>query len=113
MTATGTFETRRKPLRHWAEHSHGYRVVRDGKKLGFVQDVILGHDEVEGALVVRGGRFGRSLMLVPLGDVVDCDPHTWRIVVRESSHRPDPSLLAEWRRRRAEVLKEESASWSH
>jgi len=112
MTATAPVETRPEPVRHWAEHSHGYRVARDGRKLGFVQDVIPGHGGVDGALVVRGGLFGRRLLLVPLGDVVDFDPHAWRVVVRESSHPADGSLLADWRRRRAEALREETAAWS-
>jgi hypothetical protein len=51
-------------------------------------------------------------MLVPLEDVVDCDPHAWRVVVHESSHTPDPRLLADWRRRRAEARREETAGWS-
>jgi hypothetical protein len=112
MSATGTFETQPDPVRHWAEHSHGYRVARDGKKLGFVQDVIPGHGDVDGAVVVRGGLLGRRLLLVPLGDVVDCDPHAWRVVVRESAHPADESLLADWRRRRAEALREEAAARS-
>jgi PRC-barrel domain protein len=112
MSAIGARETRPELLAHWAEHSHGYRVVRDGEKLGFVQDVIQGRDGVEGTLVVRGGFLGRRLMLVPLEDVVDCDPHTWRVVVRESSHTPDPGLLADWRRRRAEARREETAGGS-
>jgi hypothetical protein len=113
MTATASADTRSNPLRHWAEHSHGFRVLRDGKKVGFVQDVIHGHGDVEGALVVRGGRLGRSLMLVPLDDVVDCDPHAWRIAVREVAHEPDPAALDEWRRRRREVLREDTSGWAH
>ena len=89
---------------HWAAHSHGYRVQCGKKRIGFVADVIEPRGEVDGALVVRGGLFGRRLSLVPLDDVVSCDRERWRVTIEASAHEADPKLLADWRRRRKEAL---------
>jgi hypothetical protein len=100
-SASAVFGTLRPVFvpRVWAAHSHGYRVQCGKKRIGFVADVIEPRGGVDGALVVRGGLFGRRLSLVPLDDVVSCDRERWRVTIEESAHQADPKLLAGWRRR--------------
>ena len=63
-------------------HCEGYRVDSEAGELGLVDEVCgasAGHPDL---LVLRTGRFGRRLLLLPAEEVVSVVPCEARIIVR-------------------------------
>jgi len=66
---------------YWLGHCEGFRVDAENRRLGFVEDIVGGHDEAE-ELVVRGGLFGNRVLRVPIDAIREIEPRAERILVR-------------------------------
>jgi hypothetical protein len=79
--------TRRSPVKaagfdrdYWLGHCEGYRVDASDGRLGFVEEIRRRGDLRGGVtLVVRSGRLGRRLLLVPADEVAFIIPRAERI----------------------------------
>jgi hypothetical protein len=68
---------------YWFGHCEGYRVDTSDGRLGFVEEVRDRADSGGGAkLVVRAGRLGRRLLVVPVDEVAFIIPRAERIWLR-------------------------------
>ena len=60
---------------YWLCHCEGYGVVKAGRRLGIVENVVFeSRLDRPGALRVRGGLFGEKLHVVPVDDVEEIVP---------------------------------------
>lgn len=66
---------------YWLGHCEGFRVVDEGKRLGFVEEVVGDEDDPEG-LVVRGGLFANRAYRIPVEAVLTIEPWAERVVLR-------------------------------
>lgn len=90
-------DLRPRSERYWLDHCQGFLVVSGNGRIGVVDEVEPSIDEVEpsiDALVVRAGRNGLRILLIPFDEVGLIDPHERRIVLRTS-----PQLLGTASRR--------------
>jgi hypothetical protein len=80
------------PVRHegfdreyWLGHCEGYRVDTVGGRLGFVEEIRGGEEPGRRAtLVIRAGRLGKRLLLVPAAEVDFIVPRAKRIWLRST-----------------------------
>jgi hypothetical protein len=64
---------------YWLSHCEGYRVEASDGRLGFVEEIRRPRDSGgQATLVVRAGRLGRRLLLVPADEVVFIIPRAER-----------------------------------
>jgi hypothetical protein len=65
---------------YWLGHCEGYRVDASDGRLGFVEELRFCGDSGSAAtLVVRAGRLGKRLLLIPAGEVAFIVPRAERI----------------------------------
>lgn len=76
--------------RYWLDHCQGFLVASGNGRIGVVDEVEPALD----ALVVRAGRNGLRILLIPFHEVALIDPHERRIVLHTS-----PQLLGTASRR--------------
>jgi hypothetical protein len=68
---------------YWLGHCEGYRVDASDGRLGFVEEIRPRADSGGAAtLVVRAGRLGRRLLVVPVDEVAFIIPRAERIWLR-------------------------------
>jgi hypothetical protein len=68
---------------YWLTHCEGYRVDTGTRRLGFVEEVILGENPPDDTyLAVRAGWLGRTVVRVPLSSVAFIVPQAKRIWLR-------------------------------
>jgi hypothetical protein len=71
----------------------GFRVDSPGGTLGFVEGVrFASRIDQPDVLEVRGGRFGRQLLLIPIEDVAEISPTEERLVVRSAPEQQDDAF---------------------
>ena len=67
---------------YWLRNCQGFRVERDGKKLGVVDDVLFGRQSEPATLLVRTGLFRLGLYAISVDDIGKIDPRSLRIILR-------------------------------
>jgi hypothetical protein len=67
---------------YWLRNCQGFRVEQGGKKVGVVDDVLLGPRSEPATLLVRTGLFRLGLRAVSVDDVKSIDPRGLRIVLK-------------------------------
>jgi hypothetical protein len=67
---------------YWLRNCQGFRVERDGKKLGVVDDVLFGRQSEPATLLVRTGLFRLGLHAISVDDIGKIDPRSLRIILR-------------------------------
>jgi hypothetical protein len=67
---------------YWLRNCQGFRVEQGGKKVGVVDDVLLGRRSEPATLLVRTGLFRLGLRAVSVDDVKSIDPRGLRIVLK-------------------------------
>jgi hypothetical protein len=88
---------------YWLAHCEGFRVDAEAGRLGFVDEVRRDPDSGETVLVVRAGRLGTRLLLVPATAVSFIVPRELRLWLRtpelvSAEHLELPIADAETRR---------------
>ncbi|HEU4449313.1 MAG TPA: PRC-barrel domain-containing protein [Gaiellaceae bacterium] len=67
----------------WLSSCQGFRLEARGRRIGIVEDVLYGDDPEPAALLVRGGLFGAKTIIVPVDEVIEVEPRSKRVVVRD------------------------------
>jgi hypothetical protein len=67
---------------YWLRNCQGFRVERDGKKLGVVDDVLFGRQSEPSTLLVRTGLFRLGLRVIAVDEIETIDPRALRITLR-------------------------------
>lgn len=70
---------------YWLAHCEGYRVDSGDGCVGFVEEIRLGAGSTDRLLVVRAGRLGRRLLLVPAGEVAFIVPRAEQLWLRSTA----------------------------
>lgn len=74
---------RRQTFAYWLAHCEGFSVESPGGRVGLVQDVRCSLDSCDvNALVVRCGRLGRQVVVVPVHQIEAVVPRETRIILR-------------------------------
>jgi hypothetical protein len=81
---------------HWLTGIETFRVECDGRGLGYVEEIIEGHGDEDGRIVIEQRLSGgTALLCVAFEDVVDVDPARCLLRVRaESSRARRPAMTA-------------------
>jgi hypothetical protein len=67
---------------YWLRNCQGFRVEAGGRKIGVVDDVLLGQNSEPATLLVRTGLFGLGLQAITVDEVKEIDPRALRIRLR-------------------------------
>jgi uncharacterized protein YrrD len=68
---------------YWLRECHGFAVVRGGRRVGVVDDVVFGKDTtLPEHLLVRSGLLRRRRRLVPVSAITEIVPSEKRVVLR-------------------------------
>jgi hypothetical protein len=68
----------------WVASCQGFRLEAAGKRVGVVEEVLVGDDKRPAALLVQGGLLGTKSFIVAVEDVLAVIPRSRRIVVQSN-----------------------------